>query len=58
MKVKVLHDFHDRTANLVLRKKGEVLEVDGARAVTLESLGLAERIREPEKKESKETAAK
>lgn len=32
MKVKVLHDFRDRTANLVLRKEGEVLEVDGARA--------------------------
>lgn len=58
MKVKVIHDFRDRTADLTLRKAGEVLEVDGTRAVTLESHGLAERIREPAKKEPKETAAK
>ena len=58
MKVKVIHEFRDRTANLVLRKTDEVLEVDGMRAVTLESHGLVERIREPAKKEPKETAAK
>lgn len=55
MRVRVIHDFRDRTADLALRKKGEVLEVDEERAATLESLGLVERIREPKKKEPKET---
>lgn len=58
MKVKVTHDFRDRTANLTLRKKGEVLEVDEKRAAKLESLDLAERVKEPVKKEPKETTAK
>ena len=58
MKVKVLHDFRDRTAGLALRKKGEILEVDEKRAAKLESFELAERIEEPVKKEPKETAAK
>ena len=43
MRVRVTHDFRDRTADLVLRKRGEVLEVDEERAVTLESLGLNDR---------------
>lgn len=58
MRVRAIHDFRDRTADLALRKKGEVLEVDEERAATLEALGLVERIQKPKKKEPKEAAAK
>lgn len=53
MKVKVLQDFRDRTADLELRKEGEELEVDKARAQKLINMGLAELIREPAKKKEK-----
>lgn len=53
MKVKVLQDFRDRTADLELRKEGEELEVDKARAQKLINMGLAELIREPTKKKEK-----
>ncbi len=53
MKVKVLQDFRDRTADLVLRKAGEELEVTKDRADYLVMRGLAERIREPAKKKIK-----
>ena len=56
MKVKILHDFRDRTADLKLRKVGETLDVDEARATKLESLNLAERIQETTEKEPKQTA--
>ena len=54
MKVKVLTDFRDRTADLTLRKAGEILEVDKAREEKLINMGLAERIREPAKKKTKD----
>lgn len=53
MKVKVLHGFRDRTADLQLREVGEELEVDKARAQKLINMGLAELIREPAKKKEK-----
>ena len=53
VKVKVLHGFRDRTADLELRKEGEELEVDKARAQKLINMGLAELIREPAKKKEK-----
>ena len=53
MKVKVLQDFRDRTADLVLREAGEELEVTKDRAELLMGRGLVERIREPAKKTAK-----
>lgn len=49
MKVKVTQDFRDRTTDLVLRKEGEILEVDKARADKLIGMGLAVMHREPSK---------
>lgn len=50
MKVKVTQDFRDRTEDLKLRKKGQTLDVSEDRAVLLEGLKLAKRIKdEPEK---------
>lgn len=46
MKVKVIEDFRDRTADLKLRKAGETLEVDAERAQKLAGLGLAETVTE------------
>lgn len=53
MKVKVITDFRDRTADLTLRKAGEVLEVNKARAEKLIGMGLAELIRETPQKAKK-----
>ncbi len=49
MKVKVITDFRDRTADLKLRKAGEILEVDKERAVKLIGLELAEEVKETPK---------
>ena len=49
VKVKVTQDFRDRTTDLVLRKEGEILEVDKARADKLIGMGLAVMHREPSK---------
>ena len=43
MKVRVIHDFRDKTAELQLRKKGETLDVDARRAEYLADLGLVEK---------------
>ena len=57
VKVKVIQEFRDRTADLKLRKKGETLTVTEARAKKLEGLELAERSQEPIKKETEKTVA-
>ena len=49
VKVKVTQNFRDRTADLAIRKPGEVLEVDKARAEKLIGMGLAVMHREPSK---------
>ena len=58
--VLILRDFRDREAELTLRKKGEKLEVDPARANKLIGLGLAEPVREeaPPAEKKPETKAK
>lgn len=53
MKVKVLRDFRDQTANLKLRKKDEIMEVTKERAEKLAGLGLAAAIQEKETKPEK-----
>ena len=54
MKVKVTQDFRDRTEDLKLRKKGQTLDVSEDRAVMLEGLKLAKRIKdEPENPDKK-----
>lgn len=56
LKVRAIRDFKDRTADLKLRKTGEILEVTEERAKKLAGLGLV--IMEPEKKEEKKTVEK
>ena len=41
MKIKVKQDFRDRSADLALRKKGEVLDVSEQRAKELTAKGFA-----------------
>lgn len=53
VKVKVLRDFRDRTAELKVRKKGETLEVSKDRAEKLTGLGLGEIIPEKQAKQEK-----
>lgn len=57
MKVKVLTKFRDRTADLKLRKPGEIIEVTKDRAEKLKGLELVTDYQEPKKATSK-TAAK
>lgn len=40
MKVKVVHDFYDKEADLELRKKDTVLDVTKERAAHLRGMGL------------------
>lgn len=40
VKVKVVHDFYDKEADLKLRKKGTALEVTKERAAHLQGMGL------------------
>ena len=54
MKIKVKQDFRDRSADLALRKKGEVLDVSEQRAKELTAKGFAEAFKEPEKKTKSE----
>ena len=49
MKIKIKQDFRDRSADLALRKKGEVLDVSEPRAKELIDKGFAEEVK-PEKK--------
>lgn len=53
MKVKVLREFRDRTANLKLRKENKTLEVSEERARKLVGLGLVKAIPEKETKQEK-----
>ena len=53
MKIKVLRDFRDKTADLKLRKKDEILEVDKERAAILSGLGFAEAYKEIQKEAAK-----
>lgn len=46
VKVRVVKEFRDRTADLQLRKKGETLTVSEERAKKLEDLGYTEVIQE------------
>ena len=54
MKIKIKQDFRDRSADLALRKKGEVLDVSEQRAKELTAKGFAEAFKEPEKKTKSE----
>lgn len=49
MKVKVIREFRDRTEDLLLRKKDEILEVNAARAEKLIGLNLVEKVKEEKK---------
>lgn len=49
LRVRVLQEFYDRTADLVLRKAGEDIEVPKERAEYLITHGFATWIREPVK---------
>lgn len=56
-KVKVIADFRDREADLLLRKRDEVFEVSEERAKKLKGLGLVEDVAE-EPEESAEPKPK
>lgn len=58
VKVKVVEEFHDITADKKLRKVNEELEVSEKRAQKLEGLGLVKRIPESTKKEEKKAMEK
>ncbi len=45
MKIKVKQDFRDRSADLALRKKGEVLDVSEQRAKELIAKGFAAEVK-------------
>ena len=45
MKIKVKQDFRDRSADLALRKKGEVLDVSEQRARELTAKGFANEVK-------------
>ena len=54
MKIKVKQDFRDRSADLALRKKGEVLDVSEQRARELTAKGFAAEVKpKQEEKEDK-----
>ena len=55
MKIKVKQDFRDRSADLALRKKGEVLDVSEQRAKELIAKGFAAEVKpkQDEKTEQK-----
>ena len=55
MKVKVIKQFYDKTADLVLRKVDTELEVTPKRAKELISKGFVEKIDETKPKTTKET---
>lgn len=44
VKVKVVHDFYDKEADLELRKKGTTLEVTKERAAHLQGMGLVKSV--------------
>ncbi|WP_411337217.1 hypothetical protein [Ruminococcus gauvreauii] len=56
MKVKVVTKFRDRTADLKLRKPGEIIEVTKDRAEKLKGLELVTDYQEPKKATSKTAA--
>ena len=54
MKIKVQQDFRDRSADLALRKKGEVLDVSEPRAKELIAKGFAAEVK-PKQEEKEDT---
>lgn len=56
MKVKVLAKFRDKTANLQVREKDQILEVEKDRGENLIRIGFAEEVPEKEKKNVKNAA--
>ena len=54
MKIKVKQDFRDRSADLALRKKGEVLDVSEQRAKELTAKGFAAEVK-PKQEEKEDT---
>ena len=54
MKIKVKQDFRDRSADLALRKKGEVLDVSEPRAKELIAKGFAAEVK-PKQEEKEDT---
>ena len=52
MKVKVTHDFYDKTADLALRKKDDVLEVTKERAEFLQAMKLVKPVETKAKTEN------
>lgn len=52
MKVKVVHDFYDKEADLELRKKGTTLEVTKERAAHLQGMGLVKAVEVKAKSEN------
>jgi hypothetical protein len=53
MKVKVLHDFRDKMADLQLRKKDELLDVTRERAAELKRQGFVEAVKIAKVKQQK-----
>ena len=50
MKIKVKQDFRDRSADIALRKKGEVLDVSEQRAKELTAKGFAAEVKPKQNK--------
>ena len=55
MKVKVIKDFNDRTADFATRKVGEQFEPDTKRANELIKKGFVEKVDKSEPKKTKKT---
>lgn len=53
MKITVKRDFYDREADLILRKKGETLDVSDERGKELTGGGFAEKYEKAEKTKKK-----
>ena len=55
MKIKVKQDFRDRSADLALRKKGEVLDVSEQRARELTAKGFANEVKPKQDEKTEQT---
>ena len=55
MKIKVKQDFRDRSADLALRKKGEVLDVSEQRAKELTAKGFANEVKPKQEDKTEQT---
>jgi hypothetical protein len=58
MKIKVKQDFRDRSADLALRKKGEVLDVSEQRAKELIAKGFANEVKSKQEEKEEKTEQK